>query len=252
MLCIEMAIFAVMHLFAFPWKEYSLKHRAPKGDETKYSGGPLGLKALADAFNPWDIVKASARGFRWLFVGYKHREKDISYQPHKLDGSLDESATELRSSDDERLGRDRAGTVGTVDTTFNEDDSAGLLQNSAQPARVPSASPPRMYRNDSYAPGDDSTLDLTQTHQLRPTHSSDSETPNSTAFSKASDFDSGQPVGFEEDTGYHPGYDGRGVHAVPGYQDGSMQPWDHWSGAQRSTDVESMRPPSYPTQDPHR
>ncbi|KAK3063577.1 hypothetical protein LTR53_018852, partial [Teratosphaeriaceae sp. CCFEE 6253] len=88
MLCIEMAIFAVMHLFAFPWKEYSIKHKGPmdvsgsgySGATPHYKGGWLGIKAMADAFNPWDIIKASARGFRWLFVGYRKREQDGSYQ----------------------------------------------------------------------------------------------------------------------------------------------------------------------------
>ena len=31
-----------------------------------------------DAFNPWDIIKASARGFRWLFVGRRHRADTAS------------------------------------------------------------------------------------------------------------------------------------------------------------------------------
>ncbi|EMC98837.1 hypothetical protein BAUCODRAFT_55598, partial [Baudoinia panamericana UAMH 10762] len=87
MLCIEMAGFAVLHLFAFPWKEYSTKRKDPleltgagfSGEIPRYKGGPLGIKAMGDAFNPWDIIKASGRGFRWLFVGYKKRTLDRSY-----------------------------------------------------------------------------------------------------------------------------------------------------------------------------
>ena len=33
-----------------------------------------------DAFNPWDLIKAVGRGFRWAFVGRKHRMEDISYK----------------------------------------------------------------------------------------------------------------------------------------------------------------------------
>lgn len=92
LLCIEMAIFAVMHIFAFPWRA---TYKLPKDGITtadvlnapgagfsgqpEYHGGPFGIKAYADAFNPWDIIKAIGRGFRWLFVGVKHRRNDSSY-----------------------------------------------------------------------------------------------------------------------------------------------------------------------------
>ena len=33
-----------------------------------------------DAFNPWDLVKAIGRGFRWFAVGRRTREQDISYK----------------------------------------------------------------------------------------------------------------------------------------------------------------------------
>ena len=89
LLCIEMAIFSVLHLWAFPWKEpYSLKNTNPitapgsgYSGKPHYEGGPFGLKAYMDAGNPWDIIKSSARGFRWLFVGVKHRREDSSYAP---------------------------------------------------------------------------------------------------------------------------------------------------------------------------
>ena len=42
----------------------------------------MGIKAFLDAFNPWDLVKAVGRGFKWALVGRKHREKDISYKHH--------------------------------------------------------------------------------------------------------------------------------------------------------------------------
>lgn len=81
-LCIEMAIFAVMHMWAFSWKEYDILSPANAGiaDSMKYQGGRFGIKAYMDAFNPWDIIKASARGFRWLFVGVRKRHLDASYQ----------------------------------------------------------------------------------------------------------------------------------------------------------------------------
>jgi len=78
LLCIEMAIFAVLHLFAFPWKPYQSGTKVdglgPK------QGGLLGWRAIADAMNPWDLVKGFARGMRWLFIGVKRRENDVSYK----------------------------------------------------------------------------------------------------------------------------------------------------------------------------
>ena len=96
-----MAIFSILHLFAFPWQDYR------KGTElSKYplepSGGDepelidvdglkfgerlsLAMKALIDAMNPWDLVKGFARGMRWLLVRRKNRENDISYKVGSYD-----------------------------------------------------------------------------------------------------------------------------------------------------------------------
>lgn len=70
LLCVEMAIFSILHIFAFPYKPYA---------KAKSQGGFLGIKALIDAFSPMDFIKATARGFRWLFVGVRYRTQDASY-----------------------------------------------------------------------------------------------------------------------------------------------------------------------------
>lgn len=257
MLCIEMAIFSVMHLFAFPWKEYrigsdplTMNGAGYSGGEAKYKGGAFGVKAMLDAANPWDIIKASARGFRWLFVGYKHRTEDPSYQdPYKLGGNTGytgptyagglEPATELRPSDDG--GRRRT-----------EDDRAGLLRNSAHLGTVPSVSPDRTYTNDEFASGDDSQLDLGANHHSHLPATSSSEVPNLAMYDpKASDYGPGRPHGVEdeeEDTEYHSGVGPGGVH--PALRDDGAQQWDHWAGATRPGDADSLRPPTYRTQDP--
>ena len=90
LLCIEMAIFSVFHLWAFPWQAYDIRRSAIVASEsapgflpdpkTAYKGGPFGIKALMDALNPWDLVKAIGRGFRWFVVGRRTREQDISYK----------------------------------------------------------------------------------------------------------------------------------------------------------------------------
>ncbi|KAJ9302767.1 hypothetical protein DTO271G3_141 [Paecilomyces variotii] len=86
LICIEMAIFAVMHLWAFKWQPYRLDSLNASNDpefyggKARYHGGFMGIKALIDAFNPWDLMKAIGRGLRWLFVGRKTRMLDPSYQ----------------------------------------------------------------------------------------------------------------------------------------------------------------------------
>lgn len=88
LISMEMAIFAVLHLWAFAWQPYSLKN--PQASEvtdfygngkTTYQGGRFGLRGLGDAFNPMDLIRAVARSMRWLFVRRKRRTMDPSYHP---------------------------------------------------------------------------------------------------------------------------------------------------------------------------
>lgn len=111
LLCVEMAIFAVLHIWAFPVRPYKLPGAFSKSNPRdsaasyeqgagmadisgsgfsgtpQYHGGILGWRAMVDAFNPWDIIKATARGFRWLFVGARHRKEDSSYQHNMQNGT---------------------------------------------------------------------------------------------------------------------------------------------------------------------
>ncbi|KAL8738716.1 MAG: hypothetical protein Q9181_000538 [Wetmoreana brouardii] len=98
LLCTEMAIFSIFHLFAFPWQVYDIRRSAIVASEsapgffpdpkTAYLGGPLGTKALLDAFNPWDLIKAIGRGFKWFAIGRQRREDDISYRAYKISRPL--------------------------------------------------------------------------------------------------------------------------------------------------------------------
>jgi hypothetical protein len=51
-----------------------------RGKGLKNRGGFLGVKAILDAANPWDIIKGFARSIRWLVIGRRHREDDPSYK----------------------------------------------------------------------------------------------------------------------------------------------------------------------------
>lgn len=82
----EMAIFGILHLWAFSWKSYTLANPSEVTDfygngKSVYQGGRYGIRALIDAMNPLDLFKAIGRSARWLFVGRKSRMLDPSYQP---------------------------------------------------------------------------------------------------------------------------------------------------------------------------
>lgn len=93
LVCIEMACFAIFHFWAFdyrPYRENAPPSFYPVPDATRGgpqlenrhqppSGGFLGILAFIDALNPWDLVKAFARGVRWLMCGVKRRKDDASY-----------------------------------------------------------------------------------------------------------------------------------------------------------------------------
>lgn len=97
LLCIEMAIFSVFHLWAFPWQVYDIRRSQIVASEsapgflpdpkTAYQGGPFGIRALMDVFNPWDLVKAVSRGFKWFAIGRRRRMEDISYKAPSQGGS---------------------------------------------------------------------------------------------------------------------------------------------------------------------
>ncbi|KAL4957515.1 organic solute transporter Ostalpha-domain-containing protein [Aspergillus filifer] len=83
---VEMALFAILHLWSFPWKPYALGFQTDEvtdmfgNGKRTYQGGKWGMGALVDALNPIDLIKAVGRSMRWLFVGRKKRTLDASYQ----------------------------------------------------------------------------------------------------------------------------------------------------------------------------
>ncbi|KAL4947993.1 organic solute transporter Ostalpha-domain-containing protein [Aspergillus filifer] len=83
----EMVVFAVLHLWSFPWKSYAIAFQnddvADVCDNVQrtYQGGRWGIDALVDALNPIDLFRAVGRSIAWLFVGRKKRTLDPSYKP---------------------------------------------------------------------------------------------------------------------------------------------------------------------------
>lgn len=141
LLAIEMTIFAIIHIFAFSWKPYDITKNADPS--LHYQGGKFGWYALWDAFNLWDVVKAAARGFRWLFHGRKFREHDASYEQsrRKVGEDIDtrygggyavagEQEMGVMRSDDERRWKPTPPPMHR--TRSNEDDDHQGLLNNAQ------------------------------------------------------------------------------------------------------------------------
>lgn len=94
---IEMALFSFLHLWAFAWKPYAIQSGEVTdfygNGKNSYEGGRWGFKALVDAMNPFDLVKAIGRGGRWLFVGRKNRTQDSSYQRQDENIGLESSTS---------------------------------------------------------------------------------------------------------------------------------------------------------------
>lgn len=109
----------------------------------------MGWKAILEAFNLWDIVKANARGFRWLFVGASKREQDISYARHRAVSEpvkLEQIQTgyqETGLTSGGRTGRDDAFGKETQRPplpprreTNDSDDRAALLSNTQNVPKI--------------------------------------------------------------------------------------------------------------------
>ena len=119
LLCVEMAFFALFHFWAFSWRPYSitspefLSESVPGEDiaSESYKGGPLGIKAMAEAFNPWDMIKAIGRAAKWLFVGRKTRQLDRSYAVPRVatDSTLNVDQTGLGGNKLESLRTEYGG-----------------------------------------------------------------------------------------------------------------------------------------------
>lgn len=108
LLCFEMSLVALLHIWAYPWMPYAISkavaldtdpmvgssgNNIPLQDQERSEvdrkssithdstymiarvsqGGPFGVRAFMDMLNFWDFVTAIGRAGRWLFVDRKAR-----------------------------------------------------------------------------------------------------------------------------------------------------------------------------------
>jgi len=117
-LCVEMACFALLHLWAFPWSAYDSQNNMTKW------GGFWGTRALWDAINIWDVVKGFGRGMRWICVGVHQRRQDSSYM-----------------SDDASSGRGkRRGFDNVANTQYSRNLGMSHMAGSSSTQHLPIAS----------------------------------------------------------------------------------------------------------------
>jgi Organic solute transporter Ostalpha len=166
LICMEMSLFSVLHLWAFPWHPYTIANQLASdhsdlyGAKVAYHGGPLGWKAFLEAFNPWDLLKAIGRGFRWLFVGRKQRTMDPSYmgQPgtsftltHSAGGAPGSNIPGSdMSSDRSDRGDDGAVENGPIRYGPLSDDEEQQLLSNAQP----NPTSPHLHHSSGVGPAD--------------------------------------------------------------------------------------------------
>ena len=247
LLCIEMAIFAVLHLFAFSWKPYVVQAHPVVGMEwdasnEKYFGGKLGINAYIDAYNPWDLVKAVGRGFKWLFFGMRKRHEDSSYK----NGSTGGDGVGLESSS-VGTAPGFSGVIGPKPAKYSrlddDDDSQGLLGHAqGQPIsqRDPSPMRPEGQRMDSADLGS-LPIGPNQFTSSHPTpgsvnygHQETGVTSIASEMGSDSDFQAVHkskpfPSEMSGDTEYHGAQPSPAI--IPPPSSGQAGQWNMWAGA---------------------
>ncbi|OCT50365.1 transmembrane protein [Cladophialophora carrionii] len=167
LLCIEMAFFAVFHIWSFSWKPYTIGSKeqmsevvAGEGIATgSYQGGFLGLKALADSFNGWDMLKATGRSARWLFKGRKSRHTDSSYTLNRkdTDGSDFSAQGQTLNTFSSQPTYSGGGTKLPPYNRFGDEEDANLLANSQS---MPTSQPPAFQTPGQYDSNNASDIGL--------------------------------------------------------------------------------------------
>ena len=126
LLCVEMAIFAILHLWAFPYHPYA---RHARGSS---QGGFLGARALWDAINIWDVIKGFGRGMRWLFVGARHRHEARPYRDRASAVAMTTGPHPLHKTRDiHPLGMSLAGTASAGSNSTQHLPIASQFRSSA-------------------------------------------------------------------------------------------------------------------------
>jgi hypothetical protein len=161
LICAEMIIFSIMHLFAFPWRVYQTSDLGP----AVYQQPPRSraFAALMDVFNPLDTIKALSRGIKWGFVGRKRRHAEAekvaarraAAKPHGEEGQgLVNNAGELANNETGHW----SGELGE----YGEEDDRLYVQHSS-PNDQENVMPSHGYVSTEYAAYRPPAVEMTAT-----------------------------------------------------------------------------------------
>ena len=184
-----------------------------------------------NAFNPWDLIKAVGRGFKWFAVGRRTREQDVSYKNH-TQASLEPS----------RLDPSSHGSKPRPYQSLGDDDEQELLARSQpNPFSNPDPQARRWAAPDSTgdisAVGSAGLYDDRSDH-LRAMHPTPGTMRRNDGPQELGVVDRTADFGLaQQDTGYH----GAAVTPALGtsrpqqasVQEGHEDGWDIWGGVDR-------------------
>jgi len=80
LICIEMTFFAILHIWSFSWKEYTVegiiaRNSGPTSHKVAVPPPYYGFwHAIGDALNPLDLLVALGRGTKWLFGKHSFKQ----------------------------------------------------------------------------------------------------------------------------------------------------------------------------------
>jgi hypothetical protein len=133
LICFEMIIFAIMHLWAFPWNDYQTSDLGPAVYDRSKKMGPI--RALVDTFNPFDMVRAFARGMKWTIVGHKRRHEEAKVLAARRDESVKLDDTPYAAEESQGLvsNAEQMGQT-SLPGTYPEGFAEGLMVHHPSPA----------------------------------------------------------------------------------------------------------------------
>lgn len=162
--------------------------------KSSYKGGFLGHKAILEAFNGWDILKATGRSAKWLFKGRKTRHTDASYNLNRKntdDSDFGAQGQKLGTMDNQTAYTGGATTLPPY-ASFEGEENANLLANSQS---MPVSHPPTFQTEEHYGSNNASDIGLATSNYDDKHNRRYDPSPNRHPFAPYSGSTGGQETG---------------------------------------------------------
>lgn len=115
-LCVEMALVAMFHVYAYPLGPYKVWRRPRAcdnyvvGNMRTYTGLGLAVVALIEMVNAKDLVVGIGRAFKYLLFDIRHRHHEIGYANNHVGQPLSHRTT-LSSNSSRGPSRDKQQSI---------------------------------------------------------------------------------------------------------------------------------------------